>query len=672
MNRKIKLFLFLGLPLFSMGQNTCSTALPVTAGTYVVTVVDGSEIPNPICAPNGASNVTSAEWYSYTPTSDYTVVLTTDLPATAGVDTRFHVYSGTCGALVCVSGDDDSGNGLTSTATFNVTNGTTYTIAFDNRWSASGFSFQLTETPIVVPPTPPITFTGFTFPTISGDYGLAVTDMNGDFLDDIITVSSSSVQILYQQPIGAYVTTNIPTTTTLFQPTWSMAIGDIDKNGFNDMLYGSGSGVTFMKANATGTGFTEISGTEYVFSQRSNFVDINNDGHLDAFVCHDVDPNVYYLNDGSGNLTYNQGGLGDHPEGGNYGSIWTDYDNDGDQDLFIAKCRGGASTAKINELHRNDGGGIFTDVSTQANMADPIQTWSSAWNDFNNDGWMDALVGASSADDGMHKLMKNNGDGTFSNVTTGSGWDTNTSLNIEHISFDFDNDGFTDVFGGGGKIMFGNGDMTFTPHVFTFTNGAIGDINNDGFLDIRNGSTVYMNSGNDNNWIKIQLQGIQSNSNGIGARVEIYGSWGKQIRDVRSGDGFKFMNTLNVHFGIGTATTIDSIMIKWPSGHIDQVNNPAINQPITIVEGTHPLSLLEFDGKKISLYPVPATTVLTIENFDLMDVSMIQVYTQQGEKVMETDKKDAKISISALASGRYFLIIQTKNGEKYSESFIKM
>ena len=74
--------------------------------------------------------------------------------------------------------------------------------------------------------------------------------------------------------------------------------------------------------------------------------------------------------------------------------------------------------------------------------------------------------------------------------------------------------------------MFGNGDMTFDPVVYAFTSGSVGDLNNDGFLDIRNGNTVYMSDKNSNNWITINLQGIQSNSNGIGARVEIYGSWG--------------------------------------------------------------------------------------------------------------------------------------------------
>lgn len=671
MKMKCTFFLLLGAPFLSQAQNTCSTAAAITAGnTYVVTAVDGTDVPTVICTTNGTGQ-TAAEWYTYTPTADYTVTLTTDLPGTNGVDTRFHVYSGVCGALTCVAGDDDGGSGLTSMATFNVTNGTTYIIAFDNRWSSNGFNFLLTESNIVVPATPPVTFTAFTFPTITGTYGLATTDMNGDFLDDIVTVSASSVQILYQQISGAFVTSNIPTSTTMYQPSWSMAIGDFDKNGFNDMLYGSGSGVTFMKANATGTAFTEISGPEYIFCQRTNFVDINNDGNLDAFSCHDIDPNVYYLNDGSGNLVFHTGGLGDHPEGGNYGSIWTDYDNDGDQDLFIAKCRGGASTAKIDELHRNDGNGVFTDVSVAAGMANPSQSWSSAWNDFNNDGWMDALIGASSTDDGGHFLMKNNGDGTFSNVTAGSGWDSNPSLSIEHVSFDFDNDGFTDVMGGGNKILFGNGDMTFFPITYAFTSGSVGDLNNDGFLDIRNGSTVYMSNKNDNNWITINLQGIQSNSNGIGARVEIYGSWGKQIRDIRSGDGFRYMNTLNAHFGIGTATTIDSMFVKWPSGKIDQVNNPTINQPITVVEGSHPLSLVEVNGKKISLYPNPTTDYLTIENFDLLDASHIEIYTQLGQRVMNSDKKEAKISLSGLVSGRYFLVIKTKSGKQYSESFVK-
>jgi hypothetical protein len=128
----------------------------------------------------------------------------------------------------------------------------------------------------------------------------AVVDMNNDDLDDVVSVTSSNVNINYQQDDGTFVVANIPTTAADNTPSWSMAAADYDSNGYTDLLYGGGSGVTFMRANGNGTGFTEVSGPEYVFSQRTNFIDINNDGHLDAFVCHDVQPNVYYINDGSG------------------------------------------------------------------------------------------------------------------------------------------------------------------------------------------------------------------------------------------------------------------------------------------------------------------------------------------------------------------------------------
>jgi PKD repeat protein len=315
------------------------------------------------------------------------------------------------------------------------------------------------------------------------------------------------------------------------------------------------------------------------------------------------------MNDGAGNLQYNQGGIGDHPNGGNYGSIWVDYNNDGFSDLFIAKCRGGLNTAKINELHRNNGDGTFTNVSVPSNMSDSVQTWSSAWNDFDNDGFLDAVIGASSFTDGGHKFMHNNGDGTFTDITAGSGWDVFPNQSIEYVSYDFNNDGWADVFTNG-KIMFNNGDNTFTAVSYSMNVGAVGDLNNDGFLDVQNGNTVYYSSSNSNNWTKLQLKGIESNSNGIGARVEIYGAWGKQIRDVQSGIGFRHMGTMNVHFGIGAATAIDSIIIKWPSGKIDLICNPAINTPMILTEGMVDLPVADFAA---SATTVPEGTTV---NFD--------------------------------------------------------
>ena len=134
--------------------------------------------------------------------------------------------------------------------------------------------------------------------------------------------------------------------------------------------------------------------------------------------------------------------------------------------------------------------------------------------------------------------------------------------------------------------MFNQGNNSFTPVGYNAISvGAVGDLNNDGFLDIQNGSTIRYGVPNGNNWLKVTLQGIQSNRNGIGARVEIYGPWGKQIRDIRSGEGFRYMSSLNAHFGLGTSTVINQVIIKWPSGIVDTYNNVTANQPLSAVEG---------------------------------------------------------------------------------------
>lgn len=138
---------------FNHAQDTCATALPVTSGTTTVAAVDGTEVPMPECALNAANPDprTAGEWYSYTATVDGIANVTTNIPANAGGDTRLHVYEGTCGALTCIGGNDDvdagSGNYL-SDSTFPVSMGATYIIAWDDRWSAAGFDFVLTETAV--------------------------------------------------------------------------------------------------------------------------------------------------------------------------------------------------------------------------------------------------------------------------------------------------------------------------------------------------------------------------------------------------------------------------------------------------------------------------------------------------------------------------------------------
>ncbi len=664
-----KIIFFFMVCLVSPGllaQDTCATAGPISVGQFVVDAVNGNEVPSPICAPNG-TGATKGEWYTYTATQDYSVTISTSLAVNQGKDTRIHVYTGTCGNLACYAGDDDSGDGYLSIVNFYAQQGQTYYIAFDNRWNSSGFTFQVTEQEYIAPP---LTFMP-TQANFTANYKICVVDMNGDYLDDIVGVSGNQITILYQLPEGGFNTVNIPVVSTAYLPSWSLAAGDWDGNGYNDLVYGGGSGITLMLANNTGTGYTPLTSNTYIFSQRTNFVDINNDGNLDIFVCHDVQPNVYFINDSVNGMVFNQGGIGDFPSGGNYGSIWFDYDNDGDVDLFISKCRGGNTGAHINELHRNNGDGTFTNVAPDIAMNDPIQTWSSAVGDFNNDGFMDILVGASSFANGGHLLKRNNGDGTFTDVTIGSGFDTFTGTSYEYTAHDFDNDGFIDIYGPNGTVFLNNGDMTFTMFNSPSNEGPIGDLNNDGFLDVHNDNTIYYNQPNGNNWLKVTLQGVESNRNGIGARIEIHGDWGIQIRDIMSGTGFEYMSTLNAHFGIGQATAITQLVIKWPSGVIDVINNPTINQTAHIVEGQtlsveNPIAVLEF-----SMYPNPTDNVLNLVSSTDTFVNAI-VYDMSGRVVLNKKLDDAQqVTVATLQSGNYLLQLKSDKGIYTTKRFIK-
>ncbi|EGV43195.2 T9SS type A sorting domain-containing protein [Bizionia argentinensis JUB59] len=647
-------------------------------GIYNVVTIDGNQAPNPNCIPFFPVG-NNGEWFKYIPNSNSYLTITTDLQQNSGGDTRIHVFSGTCNALVCEGGDDASGTGYLSTLSLNVTGGETYYIAFDNKWSSNGFDFQIIESP--PPPPPPITFTIQNIPTTGANR--AIVDMNGDHLDDIVSISKTNINIQEQQTSGGFQTRNITTSSADNLPSWSLAAADFNADGFTDFIYGSSSGVTFMRSNSNGS-YTEISSGEDIFTQRSNFIDINNDGHLDAFISHDSGPNVYYINDGQGNLVFHEGesatgvpsGLGLYPSGGNYGSIWVDYNNDRNIDLFIAKC-GGEVARRTNQMHRNNGDGTFTEIAAALNLADPIQTWSAAWGDFDNDGDMDVFIGASS---GAHKLLRNdltidsNGNAavTFVDVSSTTGVNALLATGLEHTTYDFDNDGNLDIVSNG-NILFGNGDLTFSLYseMLSTDNGAFGDLNNDGFIDAFNNGKIYMNSGNSNNWISVCTSGTTgySNINGIGARVEIHTPSGVQIRDVRSGEGFKYMSTLNTHFGLGAETTINNLVIYWPSGVVDNILNPTINQRLCVTEA-QALSVQDHKLESLTLYPNPVEKILNISTTITLNGRIATVFNINGKKVLNTKLENNTLNVSTLQSGFYILRLET-DGRVIHRKFIK-
>lgn len=444
---------------------------------------------------------------------------------------------------------------------------------------------------------------------------MGVIDMNGDGKDDIVQFNSAkTLRIQYQNGVNQNFTTyNFGQVSNNNQ--WSTAIADYDQNGFNDILSGGAyDNLKIISNNNGSNSYTSaILPNSNIFIQGSNFVDINNDGWSDIFACHDDAESRAYENYQNGTFSFNANLIRTattptSDNSGNYASMWVDYDNDGDLDLYISKCRGGVTSSadprRINMLWQNDGNNNFNEVAGEANLKIGDQTWLTDFGDIDNDGDLDAIV----INHGTGpNLMRNNGNGTFTEITAGSGLlptlEPQDFYGIQGFFRDFNNDGYLDLMVSGDNhyIFYNNGDGTFqnAPNPFSsnkIQSFSVGDLNQDGFLDIYAGyatglnspsstrDRIWLNEGNDNNFLNLQLKGTQSNINAIGARVELHGAWGVQIRDVRSGEGYGLVNSYTQHFGIGASTQVDKIVVKWPSGNVDEILNPAINQFLPIIE----------------------------------------------------------------------------------------
>ncbi len=527
--------------------------------------------------------------------------------------------------------------------------------------------------------------------TLRSGVAIAITDMDKDGLDDLIRLDDSDMlEIEFQQADGTFVLMELGDASA----PWGIAIADVDGNGYNDIIAGGYyDGLKLSLGEVGSYSTSSLSGPD-IFLQNANFADIDNDGAIDFFGCHDDGISSPYRNDGAGGMSYdlnliNTESTVQSDNSGNYGSIWTDYDNDGDVDLFISKCRQFVTDPndgrRLNLLFRNDGG-TFTEVAEDSGLQPKLQSWSTAFDDIDNDGDFDAVMVNHGAN---HIIYENNGDGTFADVTTSTGIESELLLvgyGIQVAMEDFDNDGFIDIImtttDGDHKIFMNNGDFTFTTLASGLnTNGnviqsaAVGDLNNDGFIDIAAGyadgfnnpsninDQLFLSEGNDNNWTKIILEGVESNINGIGARVEIEGVWGKQTREVRAGESYGTQNSLMSHFGIGTATEIDKLTISWPSGIVDEINNPNINENITVIEGA---SLGINDNslvQKITLTPNPATNIIEISLLTSFQTVELNIYDLTGKLLRTQDLNGTEtnqVNISALTSGMYFASIGNK------------
>ena len=431
------------------------------------------------------------------------------------------------------------------------------------------------------------------------------------------------------------------------------AWGDYDNDGNLDLVLVNINQKNNLFHNDGDGSFTEVPSSvssDIAGSRSVTWVDYDNDGYVDLFRTAGRDePRRLYHNHHDGTFTrITQGAFLNSP-GGYFGVAWGDYNNDGLPDLFVPQADETRSLPSC--LYHNDGGGAFTRFGA-GTLDGTFNSNGAAWGDYDNDGDLDLFVSCAWPPGDVtgrpNLFYRNDGAGrTFTSLTalpaddpendggasTGCKWG------------DYDNDGWLDLFVANrfeqnNFLYHNNGDGTFTKVLdsIAVNDGgdswavAWGDYDNDGFLDLFVGNLygganfLYHNNGNDNHWLKFRLIGTRSNRAAIGAKVRVHATingqtfW--QMREVSGGDGSMGQNSLHVHFGLGDATNADLVRIEWPSGTVQELENVASKQFLTITEpGGEPRLAatlengqvqLTLTGKQGSRYAIESSTALPI------------------------------------------------------------
>lgn len=398
------------------------------------------------------------------------------------------------------------------------------------------------------------------------------------------------------------------------------------------------------------------------------WVDYDNDGDKDLFVAVVFQGMRLYENDGNLNLTEVTLDVGLH---GYYsrmlGASFGDYDNDGWLDLYVCNYHfpsDPASNSHTNFLFHSNGDGTFTDVTEAAGVSDSLRaSFQSAFIDFDKDGLQDIFI-INDKHYNSNALYRNNGDGTFEDISQTSGWttygdamcigagdyDNDADLDIfvtntpdygtDLMKYDSETQTFTDIAASAGvdyydyitwgslwidydcnmmqdlffctegqwgdaaapnKMFLNFGDDTFGDISFDVGFGddsarsyacAMGDIDNDGYPDIALNNLgpslcqLWKNEGGFNQWLKVKLEGSVSNSDGIGAWIHCYADGVQQTRYKQCGANYLGQDSEYVFFGLMEETKADSLVVEWPSGHVDRFYGLYANNALSIAEGT--------------------------------------------------------------------------------------
>lgn len=399
--------------------------------------------------------------------------------------------------------------------------------------------------------------------------------------------------------------------------------GDYDNDGFLDLFVSNNQNSPNRLYHNDGNGnFTSVQNSplidQPIYSHFSAWADYNKDGNLDLVVSdyHPTNFNYLFKGDGNGGFVVDETSQVSLSATSAVGLSWADYDNDGDPDLFIANTNG-----ENNQLFINVNGVLILDTASIITN-DGGYSVGGAWGDYDNDGDLDLFVSNSRSTD-PNFFYENIGNGDFIKLTQLS-IVTNISNSNGAAWADYDNDGDLDLVVSNDQnkknfLFANNGDKTFTKIDNTITeenNDSYGmawsDYDNDGDYDLivanvgNNTNNLFINAkGACTNHISLRLHGCNSNSFGIGATIKvkahINGTDVWQTKNVSSqGSSMGGQNSSKVLFGISDATSIDSLVVLWPSGVITTITNPNINQTLQISEscGSKVCGVVYFDANE--------------------------------------------------------------------------
>lgn len=488
---------------------------------------------------------------------------------------------------------------------------------------------------------------------ITSSGGVCVDDFNNDGFLDIVASSwflTDQVRFFINNGHGTFSDNTEIANLTGITGGLNMDHADFNNDGFQDILILRGAWWndygklpnSLLKNNGDGT-FTDITKSSGIWSlfpaHSSAIADYNNDGWLDIFIGNETrkDSEPYhselFINNGDG--TFQNKATATHTDILAFvkGAIATDINNDGYMDIAISG-QGHENMILKNMSKENDGKLIFEDVTKATGISGPIKSFPILAMDFNNDGWEDIFIftydaGNCDYDNAAYffdkpvrgeysAVYKNNGDGTFENITSTSGM--TVPMAAMGVNFgDLNNDGWLDVYVGTGtpnysslvpnKMFLNNQGVDFKDittqtgmgHLQKGHGIAFADFDNDGdqdvFEDMGGGymgdafqSAFFENTINENKWITIDLVGNKSNRDGIGARILVKTVYpdgsSRDIYNTMSTGGSFGSGPLIKQIGLGNASSISELQIYWPASGITQVfKDVTLNSKLQIEEG---------------------------------------------------------------------------------------